>query len=80
MGHTISQWEAAIRKRRDIEFSEMYLKEGMVRTVIGFIQYPSRRKSELLRPRRVRWNSIGECLTPNGERDENLVTYNIFFR
>ncbi|MBR5118342.1 MAG: hypothetical protein IK100_06835 [Muribaculaceae bacterium] len=80
MGHKISEWEAAIRRRSDIEFTEMYLTDGVVRTVIGIVLQPSKQKVSRLLPRRVRWNALGVCTTINGQTAENLLKFNINFK
>lgn len=80
MGHKISEWEAAIRRRSDIEFTEMYLTDGVVRTVIGLVFQPSKQKIDRLRPRRVRWNAFGVCTTISGQNADNLLKFNINFK
>lgn len=40
--HKISEWERAIRRREDIIYNEIYLKDGLVETVIGAVLIPCR--------------------------------------
>ena len=80
MGHRISEWEAAVRRRPEIEFTEMYLTDGLVRTVIGKVFQPSKRKADRMIPRRVRWNALGVCTTITGQGAANRMQFNIIFR
>ena len=78
MGHTIAQWEAAIKRRDDIQFNEIYLTDGLVRTVIGTVLQPSKRDANHMLTRRVRWNALGVCSTVSGQGV--LLDYCITFK
>lgn len=80
--HKISEWEKAIKHRPKIQFDEIYLKEGLVNTVIGNILVPCRKvRGEIrMRRRKVRWNKYGLCFTINGIADDSLEGYNINFK
>lgn len=74
--HTIAQWEEAIKNRHDIEFNEIYLKDGKVNIVIGTIKVPYKTK-DCMRTKKVRWNQYGICLDENGLENGILTPYNI---
>lgn len=79
--YKIKDWERAIRHRKDVQFNEIYLKDGMVDVVIGIILVPYRmvRGQMKTRPRKVRWNKYGICLNANGTEAATLCHYNIHF-
>lgn len=79
--HKISEWERAIRRREDIIYNEIYLKDGLVETVIGAVLIPCRvvRGETRARWRKVRWNKYGICLNVNGTLSDMLEQYNIRF-
>jgi len=80
-GKRIADWERAIEHRSDIEFEQMFLRNGKVQSVIGTIQQPCKRKYKgqtHFRTRRVRWNSFGECLSIYPNSTDKFDGYNIF--
>lgn len=80
IGHKISDWEKAIRRRDDIEFEEIYLEDGWVSVVIGTILQPTKHKVRgeyRKRKRRVRWNCFGVCMNANGTSNGDLYNFNI---
>lgn len=79
--YKIIDWEKAIRRRADVQFNEIYLKEGLVDTVIGTVLIPYRKVhgQVMSRRRKVRWNKFGICLNANGTDGAMLQQYNIHF-
>ncbi len=80
-GYRIAEWERAIEHRSDIEFEQMFLKNGKVQSVIGTIQQPCKRKYKgktHYRTRRVRWNCFGECQGFYPNSTDKFEGYNIF--
>ena len=80
IGHKISDWKKAIRRRDDIEFEEIYLEDGWVSVVIGTILQPTKHKVRgeyRKRKRRVRWNCFGVCMNANGTSNGDLYNFNI---
>ena len=80
IGHSIAEWEKAIRKRDDIECEDVYLENGWVDVVIGTIMLPTKRKvrgTYRKRKRRVRWNCFGVCMNANGTSNGDLYNFNI---
>ena len=80
IGHKISDWEKAIRRRDDIEFEEIYLEDGWVSVVIGTILQPTKHKVRgeyRKHKRRVRWNCFGVCMNANGTSNGDLYNFNI---
>ena len=82
MGHSIAQWEAAVKRRKDICFTEVYLEQGLVKTVIGFVTQPapSTRDKNKTRIRHVRWNAMGICSSVRRLDTEGLEAFNIQFK
>ena len=79
-GHKIAEWEKAIKHRPDIEFQEIYLKDGWVESVVGIVMIPTKRKvrGEIRKkPKRVRWNCFGSCNNVNGSFNHDLYNFNI---
>ena len=72
--YTIAQWEEA--KRPEVEFNEIYLKEGKVNVVIGTVMIPYKNK-DAMRIKKVRWNHEGVCMDENGIANELLAPFNI---
>ncbi len=79
--YKIKEWEKAIRYRKDVQFNEIYLKDGLVDIVIGTALVPYRmgRGKVKSRWRKVRWNKYGICLNANGTEAATLYHYNIHF-
>ncbi|MBQ7690470.1 MAG: hypothetical protein IJT30_04655 [Muribaculaceae bacterium] len=79
--HKINDWEKAICRRADVQFNEIYLKDGVVDTVIGVVLVPTRmvRGQIKHRWRKVRWDKYGICLNANGTEGAMLYQYNIHF-
>ena len=75
--YTIAQWERAKLGRSDVEFTEIYLKHGLVNVVIGTIKVPYATKKDAYRTKKVRWNQFGICLDENGLENSILTPYNI---
>lgn len=80
--YKIKDWEKAIRYRKDVQFNEIYLKDGLVDIVIGTALVPYRmvRGEVKYRWRKVRWNKYGLCLNANGTEAATLYNYNIHFK
>ena len=80
--YRIAEWEQAIRRRTDVRFDEIYLKNGLVEVVIGIVQIPYRRGPGPVhtRDKKVRWNRYGICLNIKGTSAENLDDFNIQFK
>ncbi|MBR5102290.1 MAG: hypothetical protein IK092_04140 [Muribaculaceae bacterium] len=78
--YTIAQWEAAIAKRKDIEFNEIYLTDGLVEHVLGIIKIPYKNKEDSYRIKKVRWSWDGSCSDANGTWNENLRMFDLRFQ
>lgn len=78
--YTVAQWEAAIAGRHDIEFNEIYLKDGYVYRVLGAIKIPYKQKEGSYRIKKVRWLFDGYCTDANGTPHEDLRKYDIQFQ
>ncbi len=78
--YTIAQWEKAIAKRKDIEFNEIYLKDGVVDRVLGIVKIPYKNKEDSYRIKKVRWMFDGYCTDANGTHHEELRKFDIRFQ
>lgn len=78
--YTIAQWETAIAKRKDIEFNEIYLSDGLVDRVLGVIKIPYKTKEDNYRIKKVRWRWDGFCTDANGTWNEDLRQFDIRFK